>query len=99
MRVFRAIINDPKAVKAYQHERFAKPFEPLYETEADVTRAIAAGTFDREYYQTPNGYVDPYKCIKVWNDWLKANQPQQFFNKGKAKPRHGNYNHRMQFSH
>lgn len=68
--------------------------KPMYETEADVTRAIAAGTKQIDpNYPTQ----DPYLVARNYQKYLKLIAPKFFIPKKKTANRNGLYNHTMSF--
>ena len=109
MKTFWALTVIPKAQqKGDQKDRFTKAEEkaaakqgltpnmakPLYETEAEVTRAIASGT-----KQTDPTYPtrDPYELARAWQKELKRCAPKSFKPQGKMANRNGQHNFTMQF--
>jgi hypothetical protein len=53
--------------------------KPFYETEIEVTRALANGT----YSQHGTNCMADYKLAKEWQRWLKSQMPHPYRKAGK----------------
>lgn len=83
-----------KSTDVEKDDKQPKMLKPLYETAADVTKAIATGT-----KQTDPNYPmeDPYRLAERWQKELKRLAPKIFKPTAKKANRNGKINFTMNF--